>query len=85
VYLDEILALHQIGTESLRAEAIKVLFQLRDLDLTNKPGISELLDWVGYLQVVQTPQEHIAGLPYLGVLLKQHKDQIRALERRTAT
>jgi MoxR-like ATPase len=84
-YLDEILALHQIGTDSLRAEAIKVIFQLRDLDLTNKPGISELLDWVGYLQVVQTPQEHIASLPYLGVLLKQHKDQIRVLERRTAT
>jgi MoxR-like ATPase len=84
-YLDEILALHEIGTDGLRAEAIKMLLQLRDLDLTNKPGVSELLDWVGYLQAVQTPLEDIARLPYLGVLLKQHKDQVRALERRTAT
>jgi len=83
--LEEILAMHEIGTDNLRTEAIKVLRWLRGLDLSNKPGVSELLDWVGYLQAVQTPPEDIAGLPYAGALVKQHNDQVRALERHATT
>ena len=33
-----------------------MLLRLRDLDLTKKPGLSELLDWVGYLQMIQAPR-----------------------------
>jgi len=83
-HLDEILALHEIGDVELRAEAIDVLLRLRDLDLTKKPGLSELLDWVGYLQVIGTPPDEIANLPYLGALLKQRSDQVRALDRQAA-
>ena len=78
--LDEILALHGISDLALRAEAIDVLLRLRELDLSKKPGLSELLDWVGYLQVIGTPSDELAGLPHHGALLKQHSDQLRALE-----
>jgi MoxR-like ATPase len=83
-HLDEILALHEIGDVELRAEAIDVLLRLRDLDLSKRPGLSELLDWVGYLQVIGTPHDEIANLPYLGALLKQRSDQMRALDRQVA-
>ena len=38
------------STRNCAHEAIDVLLQLRGLDLAKKPGLSELLDWVGYLQ-----------------------------------
>jgi MoxR-like ATPase len=81
-HLARILALHEVGNDALGAEAIGVLLRLRELDLTKKPGLSELLDWVGYLHVVQIPIAEIANLPYLGALLKQHGDQVRAHDRR---
>jgi MoxR-like ATPase len=79
--LDQILALHGIGDPSLRAEAVDVLLRLRELDLGKKPGLSELLDWVGYLQATGTPAADLAGLPNHGALLKQRGDQLRALEQ----
>jgi len=78
--LDAILALHGIASVDLRAEAIDVLLRLREIDLNKKPGLSELLDWVGYLQAVRTPPEEVGDLPYLGALLKQRSDELRALE-----
>jgi MoxR-like ATPase len=78
--LDGILALHGIGDQPLRAEAIDVLLRLRELDLSKKPGLSELLDWVGYLQVTGTAPGELAGLPHHGALLKQRSDELRALE-----
>jgi MoxR-like ATPase len=77
-YLAQILAMHEVGSEDLGAEAIRVLLRLRQLDLAKKPGLSELLDWVGYLHEVQTPVTKIKDLPYPGALLKQRGDQIRA-------
>jgi MoxR-like ATPase len=78
--LATILALHGIADVPLRAEAIDVLLRLRKIDLNKKPGLSELLDWVGYLQAVGMPSEEIGGLPYPGALLKQRSDELRALE-----
>ena len=83
-HLDDVLALHDIGDAELRAEAIDVLLRLRELDLTKKPGLSELLDWVGYLQAIGTPVDEIADLPYVGALLKQRSDQVRAADREVA-
>lgn len=80
-YLDAILSLHRIGDIELRSEAIDVLLRLRNLDLSKKPGLSELLDWVGYLAAVDIPPDEIESLPYLGALLKQRTDQVRALDR----
>jgi hypothetical protein len=62
----------------LTERAIDVLLRLRTMDLAKQPGLSELLDWVGYLDAVQTPLEDMDKLPYLGVLLKQESDLRRA-------
>jgi MoxR-like ATPase len=76
--LDHILDLHGVHRPDLRSETIKTLLYLRELDLTKKPGLSELLDWVGYLQAVDAPADEVGRLPYQGALLKQRGDQVRA-------
>jgi MoxR-like ATPase len=82
-YLDRVLALHQVGDPELREAAIATLLRLRELDLAKKPGLSELLDWVAYLQAIGTPASELPGLPHLGALLKQRSDQQRANVART--
>ena len=76
-HLQRILTMHQGTNERLGQRAIEILLRLRQLDLSKKPGLSELLDWVGYLEAVQTPLEELYKLPYLGILLKQKHDQQR--------
>ncbi len=78
--LNGILALHGIDNLELRGKAVDVLLRLRKLDLSKKPGLSELLDWAGYLQATGTPPDEVAGLPQRGALLKQRSDELRALE-----
>lgn len=78
--LQKVLATHQIVNQKLSKKAIKILLELRKLDLSKRPGLSELLDWVGYLQAVKTPLEELDQLPYLGALLKQEVDRKRAME-----
>ena len=77
--LAKILAVQQLDTPP-GPKAIEVLLRLRGLDLAKKPGLSELIDWVGYLAAVETPEKELERLPYLGVLLKQQMDQDRARE-----
>lgn len=82
--LHEILNLHSLdGDPKFNEKATDLVLALRDneLDLAKKPGLSELIDWVGYMQAVQTPLEELEKLPYLGVILKQRSDQIRALNK----
>ena len=54
-----------------------------DLNLTKKPGLSELLDWVGYLEArnVSVAALDNKELPYPGALLKQQSDLQRAREK----
>lgn len=73
--LQEILDIHRVGDQELGRRAIRVVLRLRELDLSKKPGLSELIDWVGYMQAVRTPIEELDKLPYAGVLLKQQSDQ----------
>jgi MoxR-like ATPase len=82
-FLERVLAAHDLGEREVRGRAIDVLLRLRALDLTKKPGLSELLDWVGYLQAVEASAEDLKALPYVGVLLKQTADQRRAKEALT--
>lgn len=77
-HLQQILAIHQVPNEQVSERAIEILLKLRQLDLSKKPGLSELLDWVGYMEAVQTPLEELEQIPYLGVLLKQRQDFLRA-------
>ena len=79
--LDAILAMHGVTQPDLRAAVIDTIGRLRDLDLAKKPGLSELLDWAGFLQAVGTPPAEVARLPYPEALLKQRGDQVRALDR----
>jgi MoxR-like ATPase len=76
-FLTELLHVHgQSG--KLAERAIDVLLRLRQLELSKRPGLSELLDWVGYLDAVKTPEDRLAELPHMGLLLKQQIDQQRA-------
>jgi MoxR-like ATPase len=74
--LARILAEHAVGDEPLRKAAVDVLLRLRTLDLVKKPGVSELLDWVGYLHALQVAPERLgtAPPPYAGTLLKTGTD-----------
>ncbi|MEU4623653.1 MoxR family ATPase [Actinoplanes sp. NPDC023801] len=78
--LDSILELHGIRRRSLRKQTITTLLSLRELDLGKPPGLSELLDWVGYLQAVDAGNRDIERLAYSGALVKQHTDQARVTE-----
>ena len=76
----QVLKTHEITNQELSKKAIEVLVKLRELDLNKRPGLSELLDWVGYLEEVKTPYKQLDKLPYLGALLKQEIDRQRAME-----
>ncbi|MEV4138567.1 MoxR family ATPase [Dactylosporangium sp. NPDC049742] len=83
--LDRILQLHTFTDPSLRAAAIRVLLELREAGLTRRPGLSELIDWLGYLQAINAPAEGLDGLPLLGALIKQRGDQLRVKARQART
>nr|PZN29458.1 MAG: MoxR family ATPase [Chloroflexota bacterium] len=75
----QILAAHRAAGEALGRRAIEVLLRLRAMpDLAKKPGISELLDWAGYLAAIEAKEDELDAIPYIGALLKQHSDQGRA-------
>lgn len=78
--LQQVLATQQITNTELSRKAIEVILELRQLDLSKKPGLSELLDWVGYLEAVEKPIEELDALPSIGALLKQEGDRQRAME-----
>ncbi|MFC7531561.1 AAA family ATPase [Actinoplanes sp. GCM10030250] len=78
--LDTILGLHGIAKGELSDNAVAMLLRLRELDLAKKPGLSELLDWIGYLQATDTPADEIVRLPAAGALIKQHTDQLRVAD-----
>ena len=78
--LQQILATQQIQDKKLSKKAIDVIMKLRELELSKRPGLSELLDWVGYLEAVQIPAEELDRLPKLGALLKQESDRKRVVE-----
>lgn len=77
-FLQAVLAFHEATNKDLGIRAITVLKKLRKLDLNKRPGLSELIDWVRYMEAVKTPTDELDKLPYIGVLLKQLSDQQRA-------
>lgn len=76
--LKQILAIHHPDNEQLSQKAIEIILRLRKLKLHKKPGLSELLDWVGYMAAVNTPVEELQNLPHVDVLLKKQSDQLLA-------
>jgi MoxR-like ATPase len=77
-WLGKILKVQQIQNVELSRKAIDILLRLRELELSKKPGLSELVDWVGYLEAVNTPIEELENLPHIGALLKRESDISRA-------
>ena len=73
--LNQILEIHHSDNEELRQEAIDVILRLRGLNLQKKPGLSELIDWVGFLAAVKTPVKELHTLPHTDILLKKLHDQ----------
>ena len=73
--LHDILALKDFSDQDFNLKAIEVLQRLRKLDLNKKPGLSELLDWVGYLKYLEMSPEAFLKLPAIGALLKDQSDQ----------
>ncbi len=70
----EVLSLHDIQDSDLKQKAIEVLQNLRQLDLRKKPGLSELLDWVRFLEAYKVTIDKSEDLPFAGALLKQPED-----------
>jgi MoxR-like ATPase len=78
--LQKVLEVQRFQNADLGAKAIEVILRLRELDLSKKPGLSELLDWVGYLEAVKTRIEELDRLPNIGALIKQESDRQRAMK-----
>ncbi len=72
--LQEVLKVHEFQNIELSKKAIEIVLQLRKLNLKKKPGLSELVDWVGYLEAVKMPIEQFKQLPHVGALLKHNSD-----------
>ena len=84
--LAEILALHGIDNVPLREAAVeRPSAATRAGPRRRKPGLSELLNWVGYLQAIGTIPDELASLPYLGALVKQRTDELRTREQQRAS
>lgn len=75
--LERILELHEVQDQALSAAAVEVLLELRELDLTKKPGLSELLDWVHYLEAVGATPDQLRSVPHPGALVKQYGDALK--------
>jgi len=78
--LDAILSRHSITNAALRKKAIEVVTKLRQRELLKKPGLSELLDWVGYLQASGVKPEELERLPAVQALIKSVSDMKPAQE-----
>jgi MoxR-like ATPase len=72
--LQEVLKVQEFKNVELSKKAIEIILRLRDIELTKKPGLSELVDWVGYLEAVNMPIEQLDDLPHIGALLKLEID-----------
>jgi MoxR-like ATPase len=75
--LEKILAEHDIHDEPLAKKAIKIILELRAKELNKKPGLTELIDWVGFEQAIDADPAELDALPNIEALLKDRTDQDR--------
>jgi MoxR-like ATPase len=81
-FLAKVLALHDVTDPALAREAVAVLTAIRALpDLSRRPGLSELIDWVRYLDARELPVLGDTGPHAIGALVKDPVDQRRAREQ----
>ncbi len=77
--LEAILQMHGIRSEALRKKGVEVLARLRAMDLAKKPGLSELIDWVAYVQHTHKEggADALDRVEHLGAVVKHAADQQR--------
>jgi MoxR-like ATPase len=75
--LAEVLRLHDVDDAALVTTAVASLLEIRKLDLSRLPGISELIDWTRYLHALGHGPADEKGLKALGALVKSPLDQER--------
>lgn len=78
--LDGILEMHAVKRPELRTETANMVLELRNIGLTRPPGLSELLDWAGYLEATDAEQTAATELAHSEALLKTRDDQHRAMK-----
>ena len=71
--LQEILEAHKIDRK-LSDKAINIIRDLREMNLNKPPGLSELIDWVTYLEAFEYKTTQLDELPKIGALLKEKQD-----------
>jgi len=74
-FLGKVLAAHGVADRKLGQEVVRALLDIRQLDLSRKPGISELLDWAQVLQSRELDPAKVRSLPAAGALIKAPQDQ----------
>jgi MoxR-like ATPase len=81
-FLMNALKMHKMSDEALNERSILTYQKLILLGLEKKPGISELLDWVGYLtaQKKNSQEPDPEKLPDIGALIKNQSDLNRVKE-----
>ena len=71
---------HPSANDQMVSTAIRVFYQLRDLNLTRKPSTAEIIDWITYLIRSNIySEEDIAKLSGAHTLVK-HKDDLEILQ-----
>ena len=71
--LERILRRHGVGA-ALTKKSAEIITELRKKDLTKKPGLAELIDWVRYEDSRQTTPDQLAELPDAEAILKDRAD-----------
>jgi MoxR-like ATPase len=71
--IEHILSLHGV-TRALSAKSAELIEELRKKELNKKPGLAELIDWVGYEESRQATPEELAGFPDIEAMLKDRAD-----------
>lgn len=74
--LEEILSLHDLRNKELNQKGIQMLKKVRDeIAVDKKPGLSELIDWISYLDKVRhAAPADLDDLPCRETLIKQFGD-----------
>jgi MoxR-like ATPase len=78
--LENILEMHRIERADLRAGTAETVLELRKIGLSRPPGLSELLDWVSYLEKTEAGPAAATELAHSGALLKTRDDRARAMK-----
>ncbi len=82
-FLARVLEAHDVQDADLRREVVRTALSMRGLELSRRPGISEVLDWALILQARGIDPAQVRTLPAAGALIKAPWDERLARQRLT--